>query len=85
MAVNQKLENTSNACSRSSHGPIVGCSAMYCATFASLRLRCGSSAPGMAPSASRNSSTSAVPIEVNVRQVLRISASSLLISAASRR
>ena len=74
MAVNQKLENTSKACTRSSHGPSVGCSAMYSATLASLRLRCGSNAPGMAASANRNSSTSAVPIEVRVRQVLRSSA-----------
>jgi hypothetical protein len=85
MAVNQKLENTSKACSRSSHGPIVGCSAMYCSTFASLRLRCGSSAPGIAPIASRNSSTSAVPIDVSVRHVLRAIAKSLLILAISRR
>ena len=48
MAVNQKLENTSKACSRSSHGPMVGCSAMYCSTLTSLRLRCGSRAPGIA-------------------------------------
>ena len=81
MAVNQKLENTSKACSRSSQGPIVGCSAMYCSTLTSLRLRCGNRAPGIAASASRNSSTSAVPIEVSVRHVLRASAKARLISA----
>ena len=71
MAVNQKLENTSKAPNRSSQGPRVGCSAMYSATLASLRLRWGSSAPGIAASANRNSNTSAVPIDVSVRQVLR--------------
>ena len=71
MAVNQKLENTSKACSRSSHGPIIGWAARYSSTLPALRLRCGSSAPGIAPSASRNNSTSAVPIEVSARQVLR--------------
>ena len=68
MAVNQKLENTSNSCSRSSHGLSTGWSAWYCAPLDSLRLRWGSSAPGTAPSASRNSRTSAVPIEVSARQ-----------------
>jgi hypothetical protein len=81
MAVNQKLENTSNACSRSSHGPIVGWSAMYCSTLTSFKLRCGNNAPGIAASASKNSSTSAVPIEVSVRHVLRASAKAFLITA----
>ncbi|PQM44646.1 hypothetical protein C1Y40_05192 [Mycobacterium talmoniae] len=75
MAVNQKLENTSNACTRSSHGPSTGCCTRYSSTLLALRLRCGSSAPGTAPNASRNSSTSAVPIDVKLRQVLRITAS----------
>ena len=71
MAVNQKLENTLKTCSRSSHGPMTGWSTRYWSTLAAFRLRCGTSAPGIAPRASRNSSTSAVPIEVRVRQVLR--------------
>ena len=76
MAVNQKLENTSNICSRSSHGPMTRWCARYCATLDSLRLRCGSSAPGTAPRAKRNSSTSAVPIDVNARHGLRALAAS---------
>ena len=71
MAVNQKLENTSKSCNRSSHGAITGWSAMYCATLDSLRLRCGSSAPGTAARASRNSNTSAVPMEVSARHARR--------------
>ena len=70
MAVNQRLENTSKSWKRSSHGPRSGWVARYCWTFDSLRLRCGSNAPGTAPSASRNNSTRAVPIEVRARHAI---------------
>ncbi|SHT58726.1 Uncharacterised protein [Mycobacteroides abscessus subsp. abscessus] len=69
--MNQKLENTSKACTRSSQGPMVECSARYSSTLAWLSARCGSIAPGIAPSASSTSSASAVPMEVRPRQVLR--------------
>ncbi|OSC62249.1 hypothetical protein BVW01_21985, partial [Mycobacterium tuberculosis] len=54
---------------------------------AALRPRCGSRAPGMAASASKNSSTSAVPIDVNDRHMLRAfcAAPCPLKSATSRR
>ena len=35
MAVNQKLENTSKACIRSNHGPMVECAAMYSSAHSS--------------------------------------------------
>lgn len=79
MAVNQKLENTSNSSSLSIHPPRVGRSAMYWATFWAFRLRWGIRAPGIAASASRNSSTSAVRIEVRLRHALRAPAMMRLI------
>ena len=46
MAVNQKLENTSNACSRSSHGPMIECSARYWSTFACVQAALRQQRPG---------------------------------------
>ena len=71
---NHGVANTSNSPILSSIGASAGLSVKYWSTSRWFSDRCGSSAPGIAATASRNSSTRAVRIDVRPRQVLRSTA-----------
>ena len=75
VAANQGEEYTENSDSRSYQVASVGFSAANCAARAASTLRCGTSEPGTAASASRNSRTSAVRMDVSCRQAHRASSS----------
>jgi len=67
MAANQGAANTSNSDSRFSSGPSAGWLVMYICTPAGSMPFCGSTDPGTLATASRNSSTRAVRIDVSCR------------------
>jgi hypothetical protein len=71
MAANQADAYTSNMPNRSRNGASSGFARKYWATRSMLTARCGSTEPGIAATASRNSSTSAVRMLVSWRQELR--------------
>ncbi len=68
--MNHELAKTSKSCSLSIHVPRAPRSTMYWVVFCSLSGRCGSRAPGIAAAANRNSSMSAVFIDVSERHNL---------------
>ena len=74
MDANQGDAYTAKAPMRSRNGAEPGWAAMYEVTFSGLTGRCGNTEPGIAATASRKSSTSAVRMLVSCRHELSSSA-----------